>query len=133
MAAMKSYTVRYQQDKAGYWVATVEGIQGCHTQGRSVGAARTRVLEAMDVCGVDPRRVEIDEVFDLKRKPALALARKAMAARERAEKAQDEAQELLRAAVRELLQADLSHRDAAAVLGISHQRVAQLVRHKKKG
>ena len=128
---MKAYTVRYEQDEAGYWVATVLGIPGCHTQGRSIATVRVRVPEALAVCVDDASDATLHEVFRLKAKPTLALARKAMAARTRAEKAEDQARKLLRAAVRELLH-DMSHRDAAAVLGISHQRIAQLAPQKRR-
>jgi len=84
---MKEYTVQYEQDEAGYWVATVLGVQGCHTQGRSVATVRARVPEALAVCVDDAEGAKLLEVFQLKTKQKLALTRKAMAARVRAEKA----------------------------------------------
>ena len=44
--AVKSYRVAYQRDESGWWVATVRGVRGCHTQGRTVDEARRRIREA---------------------------------------------------------------------------------------
>ena len=123
---MTTYRVRYEIDEAGYWVATAPDVQGCHTQGRSLETARARIREALAVCVDDAEDADLEEVYLLPDKVARAAARKARTARERAETAQGEAQALLRDAVARLLDLNLSHRDAAAVLGISHQRVAQL-------
>ena len=127
---MTTYRVHYEIDEAGYWFARVEGVQGCHTQGRSLETARERIREALDLCVDNAKDATLDEVF----KPARAVTRKAKAARERAEKAQDEAQTLMRDAVMQLLDSKLSYRDMAVLLGISHQRVSQLAKeaHKPK-
>ena len=37
--AVKSYRVAYERDESGWWVATVRGVRGCHTQGRTVDEA----------------------------------------------------------------------------------------------
>jgi predicted RNase H-like HicB family nuclease/predicted XRE-type DNA-binding protein len=127
---MTTYRVRYEIDEAGYWFATVLGVPGCHTQGRSLETARGRVREALGVCVDDADEATLVESYRLGRS-TLVLAQRAMAAKRRAEKAEDEAQELLRDAVRQLLKANLSQRDAATVLGLSHQRVAQLAQAKE--
>ena len=41
--AVKSYRVAYERDESGWWVATVRGVRGCHTQGRTVDEARRRI------------------------------------------------------------------------------------------
>ena len=130
--AMKTYHVRYELDEAGYWVASVTNVVGCHTQARSLDTARERIREALAVCVDDAGKAEIAESYQIPRKPALAAARRATTARDRAERAQQQAQASLREAVRQLLAADLSQRDAAVVLGISRQRVAQLAPQKKR-
>ena len=45
--AMKSYRVAYERDESGWWVASVRGVRGCHTQGRTVDEARRRIREAV--------------------------------------------------------------------------------------
>jgi predicted RNase H-like HicB family nuclease len=43
----KVYTIRYQLDEAGWWVASIDGVRGVHTQGRSLSQARRRIREAL--------------------------------------------------------------------------------------
>ena len=130
---MRTYRVCYEQDEAGYWVATVQGVPGCHTQARSLETVRDRVREALAVCVDDADKATLVDFFHLRRAPVLALAKRAMAARSRADKAHDEAQRLLTDAIQRLMDADLSQRDAAVVLGLSHQRVAQLMQAGRRG
>lgn len=41
------YTVAYNLDEDGYYIASVPVLPGCHSQGRSLGEARNNVREAM--------------------------------------------------------------------------------------
>jgi predicted RNase H-like HicB family nuclease len=43
------YHVTYDRDESGWWVASVRGIRGCHTQGRTVDEARRRIRKALDL------------------------------------------------------------------------------------
>ena len=48
--AMKSeYTVIIEQDEAGYYVAEVPELYGCHTQAKSLDELMVRVREAIEV------------------------------------------------------------------------------------
>ncbi len=58
--------------------------------------------------------------------------KKALAAKTAAERAQEIASSEIRAAVRMLVDKGLSTRDAAAVLGMSQQRIAQLAASPKR-
>ena len=33
---VKTYRIAYERDESGWWVASVRGVRGCHTQGRTV-------------------------------------------------------------------------------------------------
>ncbi len=126
---MSAYHVSYERDESGWWVASVREVRGCHTQGRTVDEARRRVLEALElfVNGVQPANV-VDDV----KLPAAAKAIKAYARlRKRAAEEDRRASSAARRAVRLLQKGKLkmSARDAARVLGISHQRVHQLAHH----
>ena len=91
---VKSYHVTYERDESGWWVASVRGLRGCHTHGRTVDEARRRIIEAMALFIDNARSVRsVDEV------KLPAAAKKA--------------------------------RDAARVLGLSHQRVHQLAQVKR--
>ena len=54
--AVKSYRVAYERDESGWWVATVRGVRGCHTQGRTVDEARRRIREALELFVANARR-----------------------------------------------------------------------------
>jgi predicted RNase H-like HicB family nuclease len=48
---MKSeYTVIIEQDEAGYYIAEVPELYGCHTQAKSLDELMVRVREAIEVC-----------------------------------------------------------------------------------
>jgi predicted RNase H-like HicB family nuclease len=125
---MKSYTVTFERDESGWWVATVKGVPGCHTQGRSIQQARTRIREALELAVPGLGRVQLKEQVKLPGSARQVLARREAAQRRLAE---DElkTQELTRRAIKTLIQElELSVRDAGALLGLSHQRVQQLVK-----
>lgn len=125
---MKRYTVTYERDESGWWIAVVHGVQGVHSNGRTIADARRRVREALSLAIGDAEAAAAELVDDI-RLPAGArktLAR-ATAARKRADEQAQQAQKSTAEAVRELTQRlGLSMRDVAELLGLSHQRVQQL-------
>lgn len=44
------YTVIIEQDEAGYYVAEVPELYGCHTQAKSLDDLMERVKEAIELC-----------------------------------------------------------------------------------
>jgi predicted RNase H-like HicB family nuclease len=124
---VKTYHVTYERDESGWWVASVRGLRGCHTQGRTVEEARRRIVEAMELFVDNPRSAKI--VDDVKLPAAVKKAIRAYATlRKRAELEDRRAALAARRAVRVLRggRLKMSARDAARVLGLSHQRVHQL-------
>ncbi len=124
---VKTYHLTYERDESSWWVVSVRELRGCHTQGRTVEEARRRIVEAMDLFVDDaPTAKILDEV-----KLPLA-AKKAIRAyatlRKKAEQEDRRAALAARRAVRLLRggRLKMSARDAARVLGLSHQRVHQL-------
>jgi len=131
---MKTYRVAYERDESGWWVASVRGVRGCHTQGRTVDEARRRIVEALALFVDDARRASIvDEV-----KLPIAAARAIQAYTSLRKKADEEDRRAARAARRavRLLRSGtlkMSARDAARLLGLSHQRVHQLTQTEAEG
>ena len=127
---MKHYTVTYERDEAKWWVATVRGVAGVHTQGRSVQEARRHVREALALA-IGDEAAEGAELIDDVRLPV--EAKRALAglkkARAKEEAASAKARKAAALAVRTLTeQMHLSRRDAAALMGYSFQRIHQLGR-----
>ena len=123
----KTYTVTYERDAAGWWVASVRGVPGCHTQGRTIRQARERIREAVALFVEDAERARLVDAVRLPADVRRALVRH-RAARAKAERAQERAVAETRQTVRRLTRRlHLSVRDAGELLGLSHQRVAQLL------
>ncbi|MFD7982502.1 type II toxin-antitoxin system HicB family antitoxin [Kitasatospora indigofera] len=109
-----------------WWAVEVPNVPGAHTQGRNLKEAEQMAREAVALLlDVEEDQVLIDLCPELPQATADILAdfQARRAAREEAEGAERTAQE---AAARALKAAGLSVRDAGAVLGLSHQRIAQL-------
>lgn len=123
-----TYTVRYEQDEAGWWVASVPGIRGCHTQGRSIRQAQERVREALSLFVDDAEDATLEASFVLP-----ADARRRMAELRKLEQQVKRHAQLLKEVVAVLTDTlHMSRRDASAVLGLSHQRIQQLVEPKSR-
>jgi predicted RNase H-like HicB family nuclease len=127
MKAAKGHAVRYERDRAGWWVATVRG-QSAQTQGRTIEQARERIREALAaLLDVAPSAIVIGSE-DVRLAPA---ERKALSqAHKAAAKAQTQAKQAERAmhsAVKSLVKSGLSLRDAGELLGVSRQRVHQIL------
>ncbi len=122
----KRYVTCFERDESGAWIAWVPSVQGCHTQGRSLNQARSRIREALSLFVSDAWTADLSERIKL---PAAIrnAVRRGTVARDRAERAARDAQQVVTLTAQELVGAGYSLRDAATLLGLSHQRVAQLI------
>ena len=129
-AAMRaSYTVRYERDEAGWWIAQVKEAPAAITQGRTIAEARRRVREALGLALGDDAAAQRFKLVEDVKLPADArrALREARAARARLAEESKKAQDSTAKAVRTLLKGmHLSVRDAGELIGISPQRVHQL-------
>ena len=124
-----SYTVRYERDETGWWVAQVKEAPAAITQGRTIAEARRRIREALGLALDDDAAAKRAKLIDDVKLPADArrALRQARAARARLETESKKAQDSTAKAVRTLLKGmRLSVRDAGDLIGISPQRVHQL-------
>ena len=126
MSRKKKYVAVYERDQeVDAWNVRVDGLEGCHTYGRSLRQAQTRIREALALwLDRDPEELSIED-----RLPAsvTTVATQVARARHAAELAGEKAQKQTTEAVKRLTDLGLSRRDAAEVLGLSHQRIQQLV------
>jgi predicted RNase H-like HicB family nuclease len=127
MAKTKTYTVSYERDERGLWVAHVKGIAGCHTQGRTIAQARDRIREAL---GLFDERADKAQLEDDVRLPdnVNRLVGAQRSARSKQEAMNAELRELNAKVARVLTrQVGLSLRDAGELLGASAESVRQWV------
>ncbi len=125
----KSYTVRYERDETGWWVAQVKETPAAITQGRTIAEARRRIREALALALDNDAAARRATLIDDVRLPADArrALEQARAARARLDTESRKAKESTAKAVRTLLKSmRLSVRDAGDLIGISPQRVHQL-------
>jgi len=110
-----------------WWVISVPGVRGVHTQARRLGQIEETVREALAlVLEVDPGSFDIDYDAVLPG-PLAELTRHAAACRQEAEAAQAEASRVMIETAERLRDAGFSVRDVGALLGVSFQRAAQLL------
>ena len=116
-------TVRRDPEDRTAWLVNVAGSPGAHTFGRSLAEAKRHGIEVVAAWfEMEPEDFEID--WDVKLgslAEPVKRARDAMAHAEADRTRRDEA-------VRALTEAGVSYRDIAELLGLSHQRVAQIAK-----
>lgn len=50
MKAKRKFTVIIERDEAGYYVASVPTLRGCHTQAKNLDTLLKRAREAIQLC-----------------------------------------------------------------------------------
>ncbi len=124
---MNSYTIKYKRIEDGWWLATVEGVHGCLTQGRTINQTRERIREALSLFVDDTDSANLIDNIQLSAKVQRALNQFKVVrkqANEEIAKLQDSATET---AILLIEGVGMSMRDAGELLGLSHQRVHQIL------
>jgi predicted RNase H-like HicB family nuclease len=120
----RTFTVRLWRED-GYWLAELVEEPRVHTFGRTLAKVREHIADATALWfESDGGDFEIVERFDLGELGAKMT--RALEERARAREAETSASEALAEAVAEAEALGISRRDAAGMLGLSHQRVQQL-------
>ena len=126
MSRTKNYVAVYERDpESDAWLVHIKGIAGCQTYGRSLRQAEDRIREALALWldrGREDLVITPQWPSDLE-----DVAAEATQARSDASEATQHAATTLARSAKRLDGMGLSRRDAADILGISHQRVQQLL------
>lgn len=120
---MNRYNVVYERDETGAIIAHVPDVPGCHTYGRSLRQARNRIIEALEACG---RKVAKTALIDDASRLVPAAVRRQIEEAQRIEEQARKLPALRRQIANALSELQLSSRDVAFLIGVSHQRVHQL-------
>lgn len=124
---MSAYTARVAHSE-GWWAVTVPEVPGLFTQARSLAEVADMVREALALfpeAEVDPACAQVHlEPVDEAGKAAVIAATANVAA----DKAKEAAARDMSAAACRLVREGITYRDAGVLLGVSHQRVQQLVK-----
>ena len=114
------------------WNVRIESEPRCHSFGATLREARAMIREALELWlnleedrHLEDAGVELTDVLEVQGVSGDVLA--LSSARDRLDREVLDLQERTRNGARMLVGAGLTGRDAAAILGVSHQRVAQLV------
>jgi predicted RNase H-like HicB family nuclease len=122
-----TYTAKYRLEN-GAWLVELVDEPRVHTFGRTVAAARDAIRDATALWfDVDPRAFDLVEDFSLPGGAVDDQVRAALKARDEAAVADRIASDKTRAVAGRLVDSGVSMRDVGSILGISHQRVHQLV------
>lgn len=121
----KTIRVKFSQEGSDWLVEDLDEPR-IHSFGRSVSKARAKIIDAAALWyEIDPEAIEVAPVFafedDLPR-----ILDQLREARVEYSEVEDQVRGLTEAAVSELLRRHVSMRDAAEILGLSHQRIQQI-------
>jgi hypothetical protein len=121
-----TYTVTVTHED-GWWLASVNGLAGAHTEARTLGTLDTYVREVIVLATDLPDQAmpDLDITYEFDQPPLETAARIAVR-RRRLEQAHARVVAELAELARELVAAGYSTRDAAAVLGVTPGRISQI-------
>ncbi len=134
--AVKRYTVRYEMDETGAWNAHLKEIPGVLTHARSIAQARRYIREALSLWLDDEAAAQNAELIDDVRvetiggKNVVSLLSQVQKERRDLETLRATVTKNTERAAKQLAKAGLSVRDVGELLGLSHQRVQQLLEAK---
>jgi predicted RNase H-like HicB family nuclease len=126
MTRKKHYVAVYERDaESDVWLVHIKSIPGCHTYGRTLRQAEARIQEALALwLDRDPEGLEVSSAWPT---DLVEIASEVSRVRHDATECAQRAGTTTARAAKKLERMGLSRRDTADVLGISHQRVQQLL------
>jgi predicted RNase H-like HicB family nuclease len=127
-------TIEVQATRSqGWWAVSCDEVPLMHTQAKRLDQCEVMAREALAIClGAPETSLDVVVVVaDDFVRAAIAELERADAAAERAAEAAREAARWRRAVVAGLARRELSTRDVGRLLGMSHQRVSQMLREEQ--
>lgn len=64
-ALMRSFKVIIEKDEAGYYIADIPELKGCHTQAKNKKVLMQRVREVIELCLEDETEIREVDVIDI--------------------------------------------------------------------
>lgn len=125
LEARASYDVLLSQED-GVWLIEAAGLQGVRSFGRTVGAAVDNIREAIAAADDLDEWADLDLVITVDSLDASSALERFREAKHHEESASVERHEAVKAAIAALRAEGMSYRDIGIIVGLSHQRVAQL-------
>ena len=110
----------------GIWLIEAVELQGVRSFGRTVSDAVRNIREAIAAAENLDEWDELDLLFTIENEAASVALQQFQEARWAAAQTSAERDRALRAAIESLRSQGISYRDIGTVIGLSHQRVAQL-------
>lgn len=121
----KTIRVKFTQEGSDWLVEDADEPR-IHSFGRTVAKARTNIIDAAALWyEIEPEAVEVVSLFSVG-DDLLQILDQLRDARAEYSDVEDQVRALTAAAVSELLRRHVSMRDAAEILGLSHQRIQQI-------
>jgi len=120
-----SYTVLLSEED-GVWLIEGIGLQGVRSFGRTVTSAVDSVREAIAAAEDLDEWDDLELVITVGDETAAAALDRLREAKQHEEAASAERDTAVRDAIETLREEGMSYRDIGTVIGLSHQRVAQL-------
>jgi predicted RNase H-like HicB family nuclease len=127
-----TYHVDIERDESGAWIAAIDGVAGAHTFGRSLRQVRRRAREVLSLWVDDAHDSELEFEVHLPRGARNAIRRAASTRQATIEAQQASSAATNDAAAFLVRDCNLSLRDAADLLGLSHQRLQQLIAERER-
>ena len=129
---MKTYQVECEWDATGWWVVTVPEVAGAVTQCKRLDKVRHDVGEVLELLtGKKPGTYQLD-IHTSVPGQAGELAAKALGLRAEVEQLTSLVATTTSSAVVKLSESGFSMRDIGQLVGVSHQRVDQILKTTKR-
>ena len=113
----KHYTAHAWRED-GWWVSTVEEVPGLNNQTRRLDQIEQSVRDGLELfpeVDENPQQAEVTVVVE----GLSAIAKEAIKRREEAQRLEQEVDELMQSAARDLVDKGLKYRDIGQILGVS--------------